>query len=144
MHYDPLKNDHGLPHRPFSSLVVPRPIGWISTIGPTGLVNLAPYSYYNAIANEPPMVMFSSTGVKHSQVNAEREGEFTASLATYELRDEMNLTSAPVGADVSEPEAAGLEMMASRVVKPPRVARSPVALECKYLKTITLETIAGA
>jgi flavin reductase (DIM6/NTAB) family NADH-FMN oxidoreductase RutF len=143
MHYDPLKNDHGLPHRPFNALVVPRPIGWISTIGLDGQVNLAPYSYFNAAANDPPMVMFSSTGKKDSQTNAERTGEFTCSLCTWDLRNEMNITSSPVGPGVSEPALAGLEMAPSRVVKPPRVARAPAALECKYLKTVELKTVAG-
>ena len=138
MHYDPRINDHHLRHDPFTAIVVPRPIGWITTISPTGVVNLAPYSFFNAVASRPPYVMFSSAGVKHSQHHAEQSGEFVANLATWELREQMSATSADVGPDVSEPDIAGLEMAASIVVKPPRVKRSPVALECKYWQTIRL------
>jgi flavin reductase (DIM6/NTAB) family NADH-FMN oxidoreductase RutF len=138
MHYDPREGNGGLAHDPLTALVVPRPIGWISTISPTGIVNLAPYSFFNAIASHPPFVMFASGGRKHSQHNAERNGEFVHSLTTWELREEMNRTSAAVDAEISEPELAKLEMAPSYVVKPPRVALSPVAFECKYVKTIDL------
>jgi flavin reductase (DIM6/NTAB) family NADH-FMN oxidoreductase RutF len=138
MHYDPRKGNGGLPHDPLTALVVPRPIGWISTISPTGVVNLAPYSFFNAIAGNPPFLMFASAGRKHSQHNTERSGEFVHSLTTWELREEMNLTSAAVGHEVSEPEFARLEMAPSVVVKPPRVKRSPVAFECKYVKSVDL------
>ena len=138
MHYDPRSKDRPLPHDPLTALVVPRPIGWISTIGENGIVNLAPYSFFNAIATQPPFVMFSSAGYKNSQDNAERTGEFVASLATWELREQMNITSANVGPDVSEPELAKLEMAPSVAVRPPRVKKSPWALECKYVKTVGL------
>ena len=138
MHYDPRRNDHKLPHDPFTSLVVPRCIGWISTISKAGVVNLAPYSFFNAVAAGPPFVMFASAGRKHSQTNAEESGEFVHSLAIWDLREAMNTTSAAVGPDVSEPELAGLEMAPSVAVKPPRVKRSPVAFECKYVKTVEL------
>jgi flavin reductase (DIM6/NTAB) family NADH-FMN oxidoreductase RutF len=144
MHYDTRKKrDHGLPYNPFKALVAPRPIGWISTVSATGVVNLAPYSFFNAVADFPPMVMFSSTGIKHSQINAEATGEFVCNLVSYELRDEMVGTSAEVGPEVSEPELVGLEMAPSVYVKPPRVARAPAALECKYLKTVPLHGIDG-
>ena len=138
MHYDPRRKPAPLPHDPLTALVVPRPIGWISTLGRNGIVNLAPYSFFNAVASNPPFVMFASAGVKHSQRNAEQTGEFVASLATYELREELNITSATVGAEVSEPELAQLEMSPSLVVKPPRVKKSPAALECRYVKTVDL------
>jgi flavin reductase (DIM6/NTAB) family NADH-FMN oxidoreductase RutF len=138
MHYDPRKKDRPLPHDPLTALVVPRPIGWISTIGENGVVNLAPYSFFNAIATRPPFVMFSSAEYKNSQHNAERSGEFVASLANWDLREQMNITSANVGPDVSEAELAGLEMAPSVAVRPPRVKKSPWALECKYLKTVDL------
>lgn len=138
MHYDPREGNGGLPHDPLTALVVPRPIGWISTISPTGVVNLAPYSFFNAVAANPPFVMFASGGRKHSQHNAERSGEFVHSLATWELREAMNLSSAAVGPEVSEPEFAKLEMAPSVVVKPPRVKRSPVAFECKFVKSVGL------
>ena len=139
MHYDPRNRDHGLPRDPFTSLVVPRPIGWISTVSCAGVVNLAPYSYFNAITSRPPHVLFASNGRKDSQRNAEETGEFVANLATYELRAEVNLTSAEVDAEVSEPVLASLEMTPSVNVRPPRVTRCPVALECQYIKTVGVE-----
>lgn len=138
MYYEPAKKNHGLPRDPFTSLVVPRPIGWISTISASGIVNLAPYSYFNAVSSRPPHVMFASFGRKDSQRNAEETGEFVCNLATWDLREEMNLTSAPVGPEVSEPDMAKLEMVACTAVRPPRVKRSPVVLECVYLKTVEI------
>lgn len=138
MHYDPRHDGHGLPHNPFYSLVVPRPIGWISTLSEAGVVNLAPYSFFNAVSSDPPIVMFSSSGRKDSLVNIEKTGEFVCNLATWDLREEMNLTSGRHAPDVSEPEIAGLEMVPSVAVKPPRVKRSPAALECRLLRTIDL------
>lgn len=138
MYFDPRAKEYPLKHDPLTSLVVPRPIGWISTLTRTGMVNLAPYSFFNAVASRPPFVMFSSAGRKHSQKNAEETGEFVHSLVTWDLREEMNLTSAEVGDEVSEPELAKLEMAPSIAVRPPRVKRSPVAFECKYVKTVDL------
>jgi flavin reductase (DIM6/NTAB) family NADH-FMN oxidoreductase RutF len=138
MEYDPRTEPHNLAHSPLTALVVPRPIGWISTIGPGGIVNLAPYSFFNMVSAYPPFVIFSGGPRKNSQTNAETNGEFTYSMATYELREVMNASSAEFAADVSEPEVVGIEMAASREVKPPRVARSPVALECKYYKSVEL------
>jgi flavin reductase (DIM6/NTAB) family NADH-FMN oxidoreductase RutF len=138
VHYDPRHKPIPLAHDPLTALVVPRPIGWISTIGRNGVVNLAPYSFFNAVASNPPFVMFASAGYKNSQLNAEHTGEFVASLAIYELREELNITSAMVPQEVSEPELAKLEMAPSIAVKPPRVKRSPTALECKYVKTVEL------
>jgi flavin reductase (DIM6/NTAB) family NADH-FMN oxidoreductase RutF len=144
MYYDPRLNNHNLPHDPFLATVVPRPIGWISTIGANGIVNLAPYSCFNAVSTQsPPFVMFSSYGRKDSLRNAEATGEFVASLATFELRHEVNATSAVVGPEVSEPDLARLEMTPSIAVRPPRVTRSPIAHECKYIKTVTLEDTEG-
>jgi flavin reductase (DIM6/NTAB) family NADH-FMN oxidoreductase RutF len=138
MYFDPRTEKHGLAHSPFTALVVPRPIGWISTIGPGGIVNLAPYSFFNLVSSAPPVVMFSSAERKDSQRNAEETGEFVCSIATFELKDVMNASSAAFGPGESEPERVGLEMAASRQVKPPRVAQSPIALECKYMKTVEL------
>ncbi len=143
MYFDPRDQQYPLKRDPLTSLVVPRPIGWISTLTPGGLVNLAPYSFFNAIASRPPFVMFASAGRKNSLANAEATGEFVHSLATWDLREEMNITSADVGPDISEPELAGLEMAPSIAVKPPRVKRSPVAFECKYVKTVDLPGAGG-
>lgn len=138
MQYSPDLNDHGLPHDPFVALVVPRPIGWISSVDAAGRVNLAPYSFFNIVAHRPSFVMFASTRRKDSQANAEEQGEFVANMATYDLLEEVNLSSAPAGPHESEPAALGLEMEPSVSVRPPRVKRSPIALECKYHETIHL------
>jgi flavin reductase (DIM6/NTAB) family NADH-FMN oxidoreductase RutF len=143
MYFDPRAQQYPLKNDPLTTLVVPRPIGWISTISRTGLVNLAPYSFFNAVASRPPFVMFSSAGRKHSQTNAEESGEFVHNLTTWELREEMNITAADVGPDISEPDLAHLEMVPSIAVKPPRVKRSPVAFECKYVKTVDLPATDG-
>ncbi|MBC8338567.1 MAG: flavin reductase family protein [Rhodospirillales bacterium] len=134
---------HGLPHDPFKSCVVPRPIGWISTLSADGIVNLAPYSFFNALAAEPPMVMFSTNGKqpfgpKDSLTNVEATGEFVCSMATWNLRDAMNRTSAPEVPEINEFDVAGLEMEPSVLVKPPRVKASPIHLECLYHTTVEL------
>ena len=134
---------HGLPHDPFKSCVLPRPIGWISTISADGVVNLAPYSFFNALASEPPMVMFSTNGKqpfgpKDSLTNAEATGEFVCSMATWDLRDSINLSSAPEAPEVDEFELTGLETEPSELVKPPRVKAAPTHLECMYHTTVDL------
>jgi flavin reductase (DIM6/NTAB) family NADH-FMN oxidoreductase RutF len=138
MHYDTAKRDHGLPHDPFKALVVPRPIGWVSTIGKDGVANLAPYSFFNAVSDRPPMLMFSSGGRKDSLRNIEDSGEFTCSVASWALREAMNLSSAPVAPGVDEFELAGLTKAPSRWVKPPRVAEAPAAFECKLWQLLPL------
>jgi flavin reductase (DIM6/NTAB) family NADH-FMN oxidoreductase RutF len=138
MDYDPRSEPHNLAHDPTTSLVVPRPIGWITTISSAGVVNLAPYSYFNLVASQPPFVMFSSNTQKHTQNYAQSGGEFVFNLATYDLRVEMNITGGDYPDDVSEPELAKLAMVPSRKVKPPRVAKSPIALECIYSQTVPL------
>jgi len=138
------KDHHGLKHNPFKSLVVPRPIGWISSQDGNGVVNLAPYSFFNGVASEPPTVMFSSNGVhsegsyKDSVKNVRDTGEFVCNLATWETREAMNTTSAMVARSVDEFELSGLTPVPSRLVKPPRVKESPVHLECTYLQTVEL------
>lgn len=138
MFYETDDNGHGLKHDPFKALVAPRPIGWISSLSADGIVNLAPYSFFNGVSDRPPFVMFSSSGRKDSLVNIEATGEFVCSLATYELKDQMNATSAAVGPEVDEMALAGLTPAPCKLVKPPRVAESPVALECRHFKTIPL------
>ncbi len=142
MHYsleNPLEHrNHGLRHNPFKALVAPRPIGWISTVSRAGVLNLAPYSFFNAVCDSPPIVMFSSAGRKDSLNNVEETGEFTCSMSTEALVDSMNLSSAPVAANVDEFKLAQLETAPSLIVKPPRVAASPSAHECQLWKTLTL------
>ncbi|RZK86878.1 MAG: flavin reductase family protein, partial [Methylobacterium sp.] len=133
MHYD--AETKGLPHNPLKALVAPRPIGWISAMSRDGAVNLAPYSYFNAVAAGPDMVMFSSSGRKDAMTFAEEGGEFVCNIATYDLREAVNATSAPLPRGESEFAYAGLTPAPSRKVRPPRVAESPAALECKWLQT---------
>ncbi len=132
-------------HSVFTALVVPRPIGWISTVSAGGVVNLAPFSYFNAVTGDPPCVMYCPNGlkpktgeIKDSVANAEATGEFVFNLCTYDLREQMNATSVHAPADVDEMREAGLEPAQSEMVAPPRVAAAPVALECKHLQTVRL------
>ncbi len=142
MFYDTESNAHGLPRDPFKALVVPRPIGWISTLDRQGRANLAPYSYFNACGTRPPVVMIGAGAhpdgdkTKDTQRIIEETGEFVCNLATYALREAMNLSSAAVPGD--EFEHAGLEKAPSEMVKAPRVAAAPVHLECRHLQSITL------
>lgn len=140
--YEP-RLGHGLPHDPFKAIVAPRPIGWISTIDANGHVNLAPYSFFNAFCDTPPIVGFSSSGRKDTQRNVEATGEFVANLATKKQAEAMNQTSAAVPAEVNEMELAGLAGAPSRLVKPPRVADAPAALECKLLMVLPLKDLDG-
>jgi flavin reductase (DIM6/NTAB) family NADH-FMN oxidoreductase RutF len=143
--YEPQARDRKLlPHDPFKALIVPRPIGWISTVNKAGAVNLAPYSFFNGVCENPPMLMFSSNGRKDSMTFAEETGEFVWNLATYPLRDRMNATSAPLPRGESEFAFAHLEMAPSVCVKPPRVAASPAALECKVSDIFRLSDMTGA
>jgi len=139
MFYETQDNNHGLPRDPFKSCIVHRPIGWITTLSAEGIVNLAPYSFFNGVSADPPMVMFSNNGpAKDSLVNCEAGGEFVANLANWELRDQMNETSAAVGPEVDEFTLAGLETEPARLVKPPRVKAAPIHLECLYHQTVDL------
>ncbi len=132
-----------LPHDPFKAIVAPRPIGWVSTIGSDGAVNLAPYSFFNALGEAPPMLAFSSMGAKDSATLSAEVREFVWNLVTYELREAMNETSAPLPRGSSEFERAGLQMAPSRLVAPPRVASSRCAMECKVVHHLELHDLDG-
>lgn len=134
---------NGLPFDPFKAIIVPRPIGWIGTLNANGVPNLAPYSFFAALSSRPSMIGFSSEGLKHSPRNARDRGEFTFSLATHDLAEAMNASSANLPDGANEFEAAGLEMGASRVIAAPFVAASPAALECKTVHFMELPDIAG-
>jgi flavin reductase (DIM6/NTAB) family NADH-FMN oxidoreductase RutF len=129
-YYEPSKG-HGLPHDPLNAIIGPRPIGWVSTMGRDGSVNLAPYSFFNAFNYKPPIIGFSSTSAKDSLRNAQETGEFVWNLATRELAEKMNQTSAPVSYDTNEFTLSGLTPLSSNLVAVPRVAESPVHFECK-------------
>jgi flavin reductase (DIM6/NTAB) family NADH-FMN oxidoreductase RutF len=142
--FEPHQRDRTLfPHDPFKALVVPRPIGWVSTISANGEVNLAPYSYFNAFSSNPPIVGFSSEGEKDSSAFAAQTGEFVWSMATWTLRDEMNATAASLPRGHSEFAHARLETARSRLVKPPRVAASPAAFECRVTEVLKLKDVDG-
>lgn len=140
--YEPAKG-HGLAHDPFKAIVGPRPIGWISSRDAKGRVNLAPYSYFNAFHDKPPIVAFGSTGWKDSIRNIQETGEFVANLATRPLAEAMNKSSASVDAEVNEFALAGVTPAACRNVAVPRVAESPTALECKLLQVIQQHDLEG-
>ncbi|WP_159349586.1 flavin reductase family protein [Roseomonas harenae] len=140
--YEP-RLGHGLPHDPFKAIVAPRPIGWITTVDADGRVNLAPYSFFNAFNSNPPIVGFASEGRKDSLRNVEATGEFVCNLATRPLAEVMNRCSAPLPQGESEMDFAGIEAAPSRLVKPPRVANTPAALECRVLQIVAMKDLEG-
>ncbi len=145
MFYETRHRDKGkLPHDPFKAIVAPRPIGWISTRALDGRINLSPYSFFNGFCSVPPIVGFSSEGWKDSATFAKESGEFVANLATLELRDPMNATSAPFPRGVNEFERAGLTMAECRLVAAPRVAESPASLECKVVEIVEIRSRDGS
>jgi len=140
MFYEP-GTPHGLPHDPFKSCVVPRPIGWISTLSADGISNLAPFSQFQNLSFDPPHVMISaseaSTGARKDTItNIEQTGQFVWNMATYDLREAVNASAQEVPASVDEFEVAGVTKAPSRLVKPYRVAESPIHFECEHVETI--------
>jgi flavin reductase (DIM6/NTAB) family NADH-FMN oxidoreductase RutF len=144
MFYQP-KDGHGLPHNPFNALVTPRPIGWISSRGTARIDNLAPYSFFNAVAYTPPQVMFSSTGTKADRAfgkdsvsNIEESGVFCVNIVEYAMRDAMNASSSTLPAAVSEFDHAGLAAVECDLIACKRVADAPANLECRVTQIIRL------
>ena len=140
--YEPC-NGHRLAHDPLNAIVAPRPIGWISSVSPAGVRNIAPYSFFNLVNYAPPLIAFSSMGWKDSVANIEKTGEFVWNLATRDLAQAMNATSASVPAEVDEFALADIEAAPSRLVAAPRVAASPAAFECRLTQLIRLTTKEG-
>ena len=138
MHFYEPRDGHRLPHDPFNAIVGPRPIGWISSVGADGAVNLAPYSFFNAFNYTPPIIGFASIGYKDTVRNIEQTREFVWNLVTRPLAEAMNATCAPVAPGVNEFELAGLAQVASTLVKPPRVGESQVAFECRCTQILQL------
>jgi flavin reductase (DIM6/NTAB) family NADH-FMN oxidoreductase RutF len=143
MHFYEPKNGHGLPHDPFNAIIGPRPIGWVSTKGADGSVNLAPYSFFNGFNYTPPIIGFSSTSLKDSVRNCQETGEFVWNLATRDVAEAMNQSCAPLPYGTSEFTFARLTPVASHLVGPPRVAESGVSFECKVTQIINLINRAG-
>jgi flavin reductase (DIM6/NTAB) family NADH-FMN oxidoreductase RutF len=140
--YEPARG-HGLPHDPFNAMVGPRPIGWISSQDANGVLNLAPYSFFNAFNYTPPIVGFASIGAKDSLHNIRQTREFGWNLATRPLAEQMNRSCAAVPPEVNEFELAGLSTAASRTIAVPRVAESPVSFECRLTQILQLEGVDG-
>jgi flavin reductase (DIM6/NTAB) family NADH-FMN oxidoreductase RutF len=143
MYYEPGRTPHNLPHDPFKSCVIPRPIGWISTLSRHGCHNLAPYSQFQNLNFDPPYVMISanqknSGGRKDTITNVEETGEFVWNMATYALREAVNKSAQQVPFGTDEFELAGVSKAPSRLVRPCRVAESPIHFECRYHQTIRL------
>jgi flavin reductase (DIM6/NTAB) family NADH-FMN oxidoreductase RutF len=143
MFYRTDTNEHGMSHDPFKAIVAPRPIGWIGTKGRDGSYNLSPYSFFNIVSDRPKLVMFSSSGRKHSLKNAEETGVFTASLASRHLADQMNASSAPVDYGVDEFELAQLTARLGEVVDAPYVAEAFSVLECRVTEIIQPKGLDG-
>lgn len=144
MFYETRDNLHGLPHDPFKAIVSPRPIGWIGTRGADGSVNLAPYSYFNAISDNPKMVMFSSSGRKDTLRNVEESRVFTTSMVSRNLAEKMNLTSASLPHGESEFDFAELTMQTGRLVDAPYVGEACAALECRVTEIFEAKALDGA
>lgn len=143
INYEPGRSPHGLPYDPFKSCVVPRPIGWISTRSPAGIDNLAPFSQFTNVSYDPPSILFCAHPRidghrKDSVANAEATGEFVWNMATWDLRNAVNLSAEEVAPDIDEFERAGLEKQPSLTVAPPRVAASPVHFECEVIQIVTI------
>jgi flavin reductase (DIM6/NTAB) family NADH-FMN oxidoreductase RutF len=143
MFYDPRKEDHGLPHNPFKAIVAPRPVGWITSMSAKGEINLAPYSFFNAVSDKPPIVLFSSEGRKDSLVFVEETKEFVCNLANLDMLTAVVTTGVSFPRGVNEMIEAGLEPAPSRLVKPPRVKAAPCALECKILQIVEMHDLEG-
>ncbi len=139
-YYEPAQG-HGLPHDPFNAIVGPRPIGWIGSKDAQGLLNLAPYSFFNAFNYHPPIIGFASVGRKDSLNNIEQTGEFSWNLATRALAEAMNQSSAAVAPQVDEFALSQLTAAASRVISVPRVLESPVSFECKLTQIVQLQNV---
>lgn len=138
-----IADGHGLPHDPLPAILGPRPIGWISTISQEGRTNLAPYSFFNIVNYRPPILIFSSVGRKDSVRNAQETGHFVYNLATRPLAESVNGSSTEI-AGVEEFEATSLTPVPSTQVASPRVAESPVSLECKVISVQQLSSLDGA
>ena len=142
-HFYQPKDGHQLAHDPFSAIIAPRPIGWVSTKSAKGQVNLAPYSFFNAFNYQPPIIGFSSIGFKDSVKNAQESGEFCWNLVSRSHAEAMNKTSAAVPGDIDEFELAGLGKRESAIVTAPHVADCPVVMECKTTQIVQLQSVLG-
>jgi flavin reductase (DIM6/NTAB) family NADH-FMN oxidoreductase RutF len=144
MYYETVSNDHGLRYNPLKACVVPRPIGWITTLDAAGKINVAPFSFFNLLSYDPPFVMFSAGthegdgGTKDTVANIQATTEFVYNMATWPQKDQMNSTAMIIDRGVDEMAASGLEPEPSRLVRPPRIKGSPVQFECRLHQIVDL------
>jgi flavin reductase (DIM6/NTAB) family NADH-FMN oxidoreductase RutF len=143
MFFDTGKNDHGLPYNPFKSICVPRPIAWVSTVSISGKVNVAPFSQFTNLSYDPPCIVMSLSNqqdgrFKDTAQNIFDTKEFVVNMATYEMREQVEQTSQVLPPGINEAELAGLEMIPSRMVQAPRIAKSPVQMECRLHSTLSI------
>ncbi len=143
MFYETSENQHNLAHDPFKAIVSPRPIGWISTVSKDGVANLAPYSFFNAVGDNPKMVIFGSAGIKDNAQNIADTGEFTCNFVSDNLKELMNLSSVDCPPEIDEFDYTGIEKAAGKLVKCPRVANAYAALECKLVQMLNPDDIDG-
>ena len=136
--FDPDEMETRAFYRVLNSVVVPRPIAWVGTRSADGVVNLAPHSFYTVACVDPPVVQFTSVGRKDSLRNVEATGEFTISLTPESLFEQINATGTDFPAGVSEAEECGVRLEDSDRVGVPRVAESPVSVECTLHSTVRL------
>ncbi len=145
MYYETKKNDHGLKYNPFKSCIIPRPIAWITTVNEKGGTNCAPYSFFNGVSADPPMIMFANngkhpdiTGPKDTLSNIKKTKEFVVNIVSYDIKESMNATCAPLMPEESEIDFAKLEVLKSNLIIPPRIKISPINMECKLFKILEL------
>lgn len=138
VHFYQPSQGHGLPHDPLNAIIAPRPIGWISSRSQAGVLNLAPYSFFNGFNYRPPIIGFASVGYKDSVRNIEETGEFCWNLATHELAGPMNQSCATVNPDVDEFKLSGLTPEPARIIEAPRVRETPVSFECRLSQILRL------
>lgn len=142
-HYFRVSDGHGLRRNPLKAIIAPRPIAWVSTVSPAGIGNLAPYSFFNMINDQPPMIMFASTGYKDTVRNIAETREFALSTASRRHAEAMNLTSREFASSIDEFDSAGLVRKASSLIRPPGVDGSPAILECTCVEVRQLTASDG-
>ena len=143
MQFNPKDLEQSAIYKLLTGIVIPRPIGWISTISEDGIHNLAPFSYFNAVGDDPPHVMFSTV---HSNIsnkdtlnNVLKTKQFVVNMVTEDLVEQMNMTSQPIPSNESEFVLAGLTPIASLKIKPPRVKECKITMECEMVHHYSLE-----
>lgn len=143
MQFDPNELEHTAVYKLLTGSIIPRPIGWISSVSENGINNLAPFSYFNAVGDDPPHVMFSTgrgnDSNKDTLNNVLATRQFVVNMVTEELTEQMNMTAQAVHSDIDEFELAGVTAIPSEKIKPMRVKESPITFECELVHHYFLE-----